>query len=741
MRNFRQTMIVMMALCLLLMTSPSSESSALSTYASSNQYTQVETESSDWTIRQDIPASYEKLDENTNFILYADQATLGFKVLDKRSGYIWHSSLDNVTEEDKLNKTWTAFARSAVSVDLLFKNATTSRLSITRDEKSITFTKTTHGFKADIRFPLYGLGLSLIVDLEENGVNVQVPADSIKQTMEDYRFETIHLYPFFGATMLDKVPGYVFIPDGSGALLRFAKETKADSMFYGKYYGYDLGMNTVRNYDGFVNPAYDLSLPVTGMVHGIHQNAYLLVLEEGASYGRLHVHPAGVTTQFNFAYNSFIYNESFFQATNRAGSGVTAIQKETNAFNINMHYRFLTGDQADYTGMALSYQDFLVNSGKLKDHTDTSPMGIRLEFLAAEKRKFLFWDMPVKMTTLAQMTAILEDLDANGVKAPQAILYGWQPLGASAMAPTTFKLESSLGSTTALNRLSTWLKTKQGSLSLYLDPQSALVGSSKYSVRSDLAMSITNKNLKGYNRNKVNYYFNLTNVEKRLVKFDVSLSKLTDLSLALDSIGSVIYSDFKNANTINREETIQAYQDMMTQVTHPISFYTPNDYLFAYTTNYYDAPITNSGYIFVSDSVPFLQTALSGYVNLYSTALNFSSDLQFERLRLVDYNLYPSFYLTQEKTSKILDTRSNWIYTSSYAQWGSQVKETYAWMSSRLDPVKGATVVDRTIPMTGLSVVLYSNGKTVIVNYTDDDVNYGSVVVPARDAIVTEMIQ
>lgn len=741
MRNLKTKLIWTLIAGLLLINGSAQNVSGLSTYPLSNQYTQVEDERTDWSIRQDIPASYEKLDENANFILYADRETLGFKVVDKRSGYIWHSSLDNVTEADKLNKTWTAFARSAVSLEMMMKNATTQRLSLTKDQKSINFSTTDHGFKADITFPLYGLGLTLYVELEDDGVSVKVPFASIKQTMEDYRFETLHLYPFFGATILDTVPGYIFIPDGSGALMRFSDTTKAESMFYGKYYGYDLGMTTVINFNGFVNPAYNLSLPVTGMVHGVHQNAYLLVLEEGASYGTLRVHPAGVTTQFNFAYNTFIYNESFFQATNRAGAGVTAIQKNTNAFNISMHYRFLSGDQADYAGMALSYQDYLVDSGKLKDQTDASPMGIRLEFLMGEKRKFLFWDLPVKMTTLSQAQTILESLKSLGVKAPEVILYGWQPLGASTMAPTSFKMEGSFGSVTQLKSLGTWLKTNQGNLNLYLDPQSAILNSSAYSVRSDLAMSITNKNLKGYNRNKLNYYFNLANVEKRLVKFDASLSKLTDLGLALDSIGSILYSDFKPADTVNREEAIAAYQGYLDTLTHPTAFYIPNDYLLGYAKSYYDAPLTNSGYLYVSDSVPFLEIALSGYVNLYSTPLNFSSDLSFERLRLVDYNIYPSFFLTQNDTSKILNTQSNWIYTSSIGQWGDDVSATYAWMSSRLTPVKGATVIDRSVPQSGVSVVTYSNNQRIIVNYNATAVTVDGITIAPKDAIVTEVLR
>ncbi len=714
---------------------------ALSTSTISNQYTQPEPEVSEWTINQAIPDTYERLAENDSYLFYANPETLAFKVVDRRSGYVWHSNLDEVTEEDKLNKTWTAFAQSGVSIDLMYDDATTDRLSITRDSHSLDFNRLPNGFSAEVSFPLYGLGLTVNVTLEADGVKVEVPADSIVETMpDDYKFETIHLYPFFGATKGSSVPGYLFIPDGSGSLIRYADTTKATSMFYGRYYGDDLGMTSSNLYDYYVNPAYPLALPVLGSTHGVKQHGYLLVLESGAPYARLRAHPAGIITQFNFIYNSFIYNESFFQATNRAGAGVTAIQKETNDFNIVMHYRFLDGEAADYVGMAASYRDYLIDKGQLSDRTeDDDPMGIRLEFLMGEKKRFLFWDVSVPMTTFKHLDAILDDLNTKGVRGIQSVLYGWQKLGASATAPATLSVEPQLGSLKTLAAINERLLERDGALQLYVDPQSALKGASGYSERSDLAMSITNKNLLGYNRTKVNYYFHQKQIEERLVGFSQSLKALPNVELALDVVGHTLYSDFKQGNALNREEAKAALTAAFDAVERPLSFYAPNDYALAFAKNVYDTPLSNSGYLYTTDSVPFMSLVLAGYINLYSTPLNFSSDLTFERLRLVDYQLYPSFMVTHHPTSRILLTYSNWIYSSQYSQWSTRISETYEWMAQRMEPVKGATVISRSIPQSGVSVTTYSNGQTLIVNYTTQAITVGSITVPARDAWVGEV--
>lgn len=708
--------------------------SALSSVVSTNQYTHPDIYDESWTINQLIPANYQKVSENELYVLYANAETLAFKVVDKRSNYVWHSNLDEVTEADDLNKKWTAFAQSGISIDYITNKASIDRLDITRDNPNIQFTLTDNGFSAKVSYALYGLGYSVMVTLEPTGIHVEIPKTSIVQTMPEYKMQTIHLYPFFGATIKDVVPGYFFIPDGSGALLRFSDRTEANSMFYGRYYGTDLGMTSENRYQNYINAAYNLTMPIYGMVHGVDQHAYTVIIDQGAAYGRLRLHQSGVTTQFNFVYNSFIYNEAYFQATNRSGAGVDAIQKKSNEFNVSMHYRFLDGNDSDYVGMALDYQQYLKDKGDLNLQEDQDEhIGVRLEFLGAEKKRFLFWDIPLTMTTLAQMSTILSDLKSKGISNTEVVYYGWQPLGASQLIPTTFKLESKLGSVSALKTLISDIEENSGTFSLYVNPQVAFRNSSGFTVRTDLAMSITNKNLLTFDQDKVSYLFNLKNVTKRLNGLD----KLTlpTVEFAVGSLGYNLYSDFKSGNFLNREEAISAYRTIFDEMDHSTSFYSPNDYLFKFTRNYYDTPVTNSGYVYTKDTVPFLQILLSGYVSMYSTPLNFSSDLPMDRLRLVDFNVYPSFYLTKDATSKILNTKSNWIYSSAYDQWGSLVVSTYQYIDERLSQVAGATIVDRHIPIDGISVIDYSNGMTVVVNYTSSAYMYENNVVLSRDAV------
>ncbi|MBM3150999.1 MAG: hypothetical protein FJZ96_02135 [Chloroflexi bacterium] len=682
---------------------------------------------------REIPEPYDLVAENTDFQLYVNPESLAFKLLDKRNGYIWSSSLDEKMEGDRLNRTWTAFASSGFSIDYLDTQANTQRLSITNSEHTMEIRTIENGIQAQVTFTEVAISVGLRLQLEQEGVRVEVPFDTLRQDGK-FRLEMLYLYPWMGATRGGQTPGYMFLPDGSGSLIEFAEETKAENMFFGRYYGADLGMLETLPFSYTTRRPYQISMPVLGMVHGEVQNAYLAVIEKGASYAEIQAHPSGVITNFNFLYNAFLYNESYFQRTNRAGDGVTVIQSETNHFDILLHYRFLEGEQADYVGMARSYQAYLVGKGMLsrQEPAGAEAIGIRLEFLGAEQEKIFFWRRTIPMTTIAQMKAVL---DALQVSNPQVIFYGWQPGGASSMPPDRIKLDRGLGNLTELEALIAEIAARGGTFNLYYDPLAAFRNDPASYSRHDLAMAITNAYIRSYQRGQPTYLFNPATIGQHLATFSQSVQGRLNAGLALDEIGSMLYADFRRGRQLNREQTISIYQSLLAQSGTPLGMYAPNDYLFAYTSAYYDIPLSDSGYTYTNASVPFLQIVLSGHIPYYGEALNFSANVETDLLKHAEYGMYPSFFVTYEGTARILNTDSNWIYVSSYQQLGGEINAGYAWLDALLGHVRGASIVAHARVADDVFATTYENGWQIIVNYRDTPVSVQGVTIPGRDAI------
>ncbi|BCX03201.1 MAG: hypothetical protein KatS3mg053_1139 [Candidatus Roseilinea sp.] len=688
-----------------------------------------------------IPPSYRLVAENASFRLYMDFATLGFKVADKRNGYVWHATLDEKGPDDRLNRSWLAFAQSGISIEYLDRNtiskAISRRISITNAEHTLDVQPIAQGISATVRFTEVGITVGVAVRLETDGVSVEAPFSAIRQDDPNFRLGLLYVYPFLGATRGSSVPGYFFLPDGVGSLIRFADSTKARNMFYGRYYGPDLGMIGALPLDPTIKRPYPISLPVFGMVHGEGRNAFVAVVERGAPYAELHAHPAGIITNFNFAYNAFIYNESYFQATNRSGAGVITVQPQTNAVDVAIRYRFLAGADADYVGMAHSYRAYLIERGALQQRLDPGAnIGIRLEFLGGDKEKILLWHRFVPMTTFQQARQILADLN---VANPEVIVYGWQPLGASSMPPVRLATERALGGLDELRALAEDAEARGGRLSLYLDPQAALADEPGYSPRNDLALAITSANIKGHSRNKEHFYFHFDALQRRYASLAEDVAQ-AGLGLALDGIGSTLYSDFTQGRLLDRERFAEACRSLLAR--HPIrvGFYRPNAYVFERMHAYYDLPLDDNGYTYTHETVPFLPIVLAGAVPYYGPALNFSPNMQEDLLRHVDYGAYPSYFLSHEPTANMLNTSSNWIYTSSYAQWGEPIRRTYRWMNALLGPVRGQEIVARRKLAEGVFATSYANGKHIVVNYSAQPFARNGKTVGARDAALWEAL-
>ena len=137
-------------------------------------------------------------------------------------------------------------------------------------------------------------------------------------------------------------------------------------------------------------------------------------------------------------------------------------------------------------------------------------------------------------------------------------------------------------------------------------------------------------------------------------------------------------------------------------------------------------------YLIFDDTVPFTSIVQSGSVELFSTYINFFGNVRDDLLRMVDYNVYPSFLLTKESSAKLDETALQYIYCSQYDNLEEAVNVYYNFVNESLKQVAGQSIENREIVTDGVSKVTYSNGKVIYVNYTNVDQTVDGVQVPKK---------
>ncbi len=707
------------------------------TLLSSNAFTQPD-DLSEVSELLSIPDTFIKVGETDSLVLYMEDHSFAIRVVNKNdgeNGFIHGSSFGKTGDNySYLGTTWEENVNSAVVLSYYVYNDNNGQYSIVEEsflssEASVSdYRLIENGFMARMRFGRSGIELTLKVYLDGNYLRVEIPNDSIVEG--DYQLRSIKVYQFFGSVLEDTVPGYIFVPDGSGALIRYQALNVHTDTYNFQYYGTDLSKTApVEN-----EPV--LSFPVTGVVQGINQHAFITMVDEGAAFANYTVSPAKTTLRYYFSYNEFRYRslyqtpKSQSQAENQSGTQVT--EDELNSFNLALTYQFLAGDEANYVGMANAYRDYLIASNRIYDRIDSSSnLSVMVELIGAEEKKGFIFDETLVMTTFDEASVIINEL-SDELSGMNVVYKGYTRGGATGAGLRYDSLNRSLGSNDALNQLIEIADSTETDLSFYLD-MGKVYEDGSFNLYKDVVHRINQNLLGDVGLTKAFYY---VAADRLKTPFQTSLAWLAKRgidSVTLDTIGYTLYSDYKDSDhPLDRNDMIELVQTLLADYTDLTSLYRPNDYLLAYTNAYLSTPMTTSGYRIYSDTVPFTSYVLASALPAYSPFMNFSSSMSIDVLKMVDYNIRPSYVVTMASAYQLQDTELGQLYSSTYATWKSPIVTQAKSVALALDNVINSVVMNRVVLEAGLNQVTYDNGVIIYINYTNETKSIDTTTVLPR---------
>nr|WP_243864557.1 DUF5696 domain-containing protein [Paenibacillus castaneae] len=617
---------------------------------------------------------------------------------------------------------------------------------VSQANKSITFETLDNGFKAIIRLNDLQIGMELFVMLEQDQLVVRIPQQSIMEG-NNKKLGSVFVYPFLGATKAGEKEGYMFIPDGSGALIRLAdNKGKFKIPFEAKIYGINEGIESV-NRGIFTNPPLTVQYPVFGIVHGEGGNGLFGIVENGQYNAKIVAYPNGVNTPYNWTTAQFLSRESYLQPTSRSLGGIIVYEKSRNPEDIGIRYTFLSGKDASYVGMAKTYQAYLEEKSILarKNEDADAKIPMQMDVLGADTENGMLSKRLIPMTTVGQLEKMLEDMRTNGIDNVNVVYKGWNEGGYSGTSPSPVKYETALGSKKDFQRLAASLNEIGTPLYLYSDFTIGNEGSKRFSVRSHAAKKIDKSilTIPTYDEVYKTLYYLSAETTSSLVKQNAKLYAEQNISgIAVDTTGSVLFSEMTSNGSSSRSQTAETYKASMQTLSETmpsILMYRPNDYMLPFADRVLDVPMDTSQYIYISETVPFVQMVLKGYKDYFAPYSNFFANPQASLLRMIETASYPSYYLTYETSYKLKHTNSNDVYTSAYADWSESMTDTYRILNEALQPTIGAKMQNHERLSDGIVKVTYDNGIEVLVNYTSRDYQWEGISVPAKGFQVKEV--
>lgn len=674
---------------------------------------------------------YEKMMENSALEIWFNSDINAIRIVDKSNGYVW-----GALPEEKganLNTGWSNFANSLCSIEYYNANGSESRLSISDRNVKSFYEWEENSVLCTFNANKAGISFDFKIKLEENSLSFNVVKDSLEES-GDAKIKALYFVPFLGSAYQDEINGYMFIPDGCGALMRFSKSSSYVTGFDSKVYGIDAAIDSLapagtlqanRINEYLVEPN-KITMPVFGVVHGNEQNAILGVIGGGKEYSSVVASPAGVVTDYNWISARFNYRQMYTQSV--SGNGIPTVQSKSNKMTPSVTYYFLNGKSATYSGMASEYRAQLLEKGDLKTERKDKNIPLRIELVGSTVKKGFLFNSVKTLTTADDGMEILNRLNNGGIKNMTVVYRGWQKGASEKSDYGTYKVGGNIGGKSGLSNLADKVKSFNSRLYLYMDP--ILANEEQIYKSSDAAIGIEqsfiNKTAANTEQLYPTKYF--AKVSRMLA---VAQNGYKEYSMAIDGIGNTLYADYSKKKEFSRDKTLKSITKVLSQ-RKTNALYNPNSYCWKYTTEFFDIPVNNSQYQYETDTVPFMQMVLKGSIDYYSTFANQGYCSQNSILKMIEYGVYPSFITMAADNYQLSNTAISDYFSLSFEDWEENIISVYNQVNKALSVVEGSSITEHKMLADGVARVTYSNGTIIYVNYLSEEVKVYNIVIPAQ---------
>lgn len=609
-------------------------------------------------------------------------------------------------------------------------NAVTVTYTVLADK--VTAQKTEYD-KDDIAFKLV-----LTYELRDGSMYVSAKYENLVEKSKA-KLTRLYLLDSFGSYTEPQQGDYIFVPDGSGALIKTdTSDNSFDSELQFPVYGTD---PTSGQTDEDTVAA---RVPAYGMKQG--DNAFVVIIDGGDAV-------ATVCADRVRANNDFYEAGVFFDIT------PCAVQKnkyylsdESYDGDVSLCIRFLNGSNATYTGMAAAVREQLIRervlSTKTYKHDDEYlPMDLSVIGVSDD---VLFSISKLRPRTAKVFTSFEQSLDmlmrmkSKGINSIKLRYKGAVTGGIDQSDIMSASVLNRVGSSSDFDELYEYVKAQN--MEIYLDIDLFSAAKSDAFSSSKTAGNIFGKKAEYSRKNaasdsvgKISYekrLLGIDNIEKAIIEI-LSNSRFTQFTgICLNDVGSVLYSDYENG--FNRQESAQEISDKLPSLTANMKLMTDTgNFCVVKSVSFVShlptsASQESSAYV----SIPFVELVLHGMVGYSCEPLNYSDDIKTSFLRCIEYGADPSFEWTYsasyaDKKSKSEDGESSsGVY---YENWIATAAELYERADSALRDLQSARMTSHSEVRTGVFCTEYDTGAKIYVNYTDSDVTVSGITVPAGD--------
>ena len=583
--------------------------------------------------------------------------------------------------------------------------------------------------------------MALEYTLNNDGLQVRLPANGLSFDESAYQFQEVSLLPFFGAGS-NEFTGYSVMPDGSGALIRFeefaGKPVNIAGLMYGSDYAYHeiSGQHAepmrmpyfgvVTNYDKELVKATETT-PAEGI---FYSNGFLAIITEGDSLASLMAVCGGTLHPYNTVYAKFTprpsdeYNlADSISVSGNATWTVTSKRKYTDSYRIQ--YIFLKDKdlaeenglkdyyEAEWTGMATAYRDYLINKGeltKLENTQENIPLFIETFGSIETTERVLTFPVEVDtpLTTFEDIKTMHAELTELGVGNINFKLNGYANGGLDATVPYRLEWTKVVGGAEGFTDLAKYAADNGFNVYpdfdfAYIRQQEVFDGISmkKHAVRT-IDDRFTSRRAYDAATQSFDRSFAIAispSVYEYLYdKFGPTYLEYGNDAISVSTLGTDLNSDFDEDEPYHREDGKQFTIELLERLDadyESVMIEGGNAYAVKYADIILNASLTSSKYVKASESIPFLGMVYHGSKVFTGSATNMEGDINEAILHAIENGASMYFILSYQNTSELKENfQLSKYYSVSYDIWKDDIASYYNTLNDAIKDLQTSYIVD-----------------------------------------------
>ncbi len=651
--------------------------------------------------KTDISA-YKTISKSGLIELLFDKSTATVAIRDTNSKAVW-TTLPQTSVEKEIQSS---------AIEIILSNDDGELFALNSQDNSVAHGNFTHTASADGVSVTYAMALDketgekAVEDVGKNEIRADI---TIFYTLRDGSFyanvsmnnvflpENIHLESIkvlehFGAYEKSGAEDYIFVPDGSGAIIKTSVEDKDFTPLSLSVYEKDeclLGAFGIKRSD----------------------SAFLCIIENGDAIAQIN-------------------------ANRNSKDSLNSVNASFNIFNeykneITLCYRFLSGKSATYSGMATACRENLIRNSVLSTKTvETSsehiPLIVTLQGGYKNENGKYF-----ELSDYKQALSLMTLLKAKGVNNLYLRYNGLYNNANNGNTDDFDDFKKSLGTKKEFHELYTYLNSQK--FALFIDTDILT-----YKNTLGGAKSVDNKYIKATDfssypsYNKAQGFLKISDLENKIENILGDSENVNFDGYALNDIGTYLYGDYSSDTYTRALAKLElASQIPVLATSKMLMIDTGNFYSIKNADVISNIPITPYKYAECNayEGIPFVQMLLHGIYEYSTKGINTNDDTKTAFLNAIEYGCVPSveWYCTtfQEKYDE------KYYFDSNI----NEMVSFYTKADTSLSELRDSRMTSHYNVQDGVYCTEYDNSIKVYVNYTDKQVTVNGVIIGAQDCI------